>query len=202
MELQEQPVSQDATEQTTLGLDNRKLGVWLFLTSETILFSGLITTFAIEVARNPSPPYPEQVLSLPLVSGNTFILITSSLAMVTALSNAQENNIRRTISWLIATAILGAAFLGGQAYEFFHLFESGLSLSSNLFGASFFTLTGTHGLHVLSGIIWIILVIFQLRGFHGDASQAAMKVEITGLYWHFVDLIWIIIFTVVYLLHT
>ena len=202
MEQIEQHSLPETPEETRLGVDNRKLGVWVFLASEAVFFSALIATFVIETARNKQPPLPQDVLSLPLVSVNTFILIASSLAMVTALSHAQENNIRKTIGWLIATAVLGLAFLGGQAYEFTHLYLDGLSLGRNLFGASFFTLTGTHGLHVLSGIIWIILVIFQFRGYKGTASQAAMKVELTGLYWHFVDLIWIIIFTIVYLLHT
>ena len=107
----------------------------------------------------------------------------------------------KAIGWLIATAVLGLAFLSGQAYEFTHLYLDGLSLGHSLFGASFFTLTGTHGLHVLSGVIWITLIILQLRKYRGTSEQAAMKIEMAGLYWHFVDLIWIIIFTVVYLLH-
>ncbi len=191
----------ETSEHTFLGVDNRKLGIWVFLASEAVFFSALITTYVVEIARNKQSPLPGDVLSLPLVATNTFILIASSLAMVTALANAQENNLRKTIRWLVATAGLGLAFLGGQAYEFVHLYQDGLSLSRSLFGASFFTLTGTHGLHVLSGIIWITLIIFQLLRFHGSPEQAAMKVELTGLYWHFVDLIWIIIFTVVYLLH-
>jgi cytochrome c oxidase subunit III len=194
-------VVHETFEHTTLGVDNRKLGVWVFLASEAVFFGALITTYAVSSVRAVQGPYPADVLSLPLVSINTFILIASSLAMVTALSHAQDNDIRGTILWLVATAVLGLAFLGGQAYEFIHLYLDGVTLSRNLFGASFFTLTGTHGLHVLSGVIWIILVIFQLRRFKGRADQAAMKVELTGLYWHFVDLIWIVIFTIVYLLH-
>jgi cytochrome c oxidase subunit III len=194
--------SNDLVEQnTSLRVDNRKMGVWVFLGSEAVFFAALITTYITESVRATQGPYPADVLSLPLVSINTFILIASSLAMVTALSHAQDGDIRGSIRWLIGTAILGLAFLGGQIYEFTHLYLSGLSLHQNLFGATFFTLTGTHGLHVLSGVIWIILVIFQLRKFNGATEQAAMKVEMTGLYWHFVDLIWIIIFTIVYLLH-
>jgi heme/copper-type cytochrome/quinol oxidase subunit 3 len=198
---EQKPVVHETFEQTSLGVDSRKLGIWVFLASEALFFAALITTFIVESVRSVQGPYPKEVLSLPLVSVNTFVLIASSLAMVTALSHAQESDIRGAIRWLIATAVLGLAFLGGQAYEFTHLYLSGLSLSQNLFGASFFTLTGTHGLHVLSGIIWIILVIFQLRKYSGSIEQAAMKIELTGLYWHFVDLIWIIIFTFVYLLH-
>lgn len=196
-----QPVEHDIFEHTSLGIDNRKMGIWVFLGSEAVFFAALITTYVVESVRSTQGPTPGEVLSLPLVSVNTFILIASSLAMVTALSHAQDSDIRGAIRWLMGTAVLGLAFLGGQAYEFTHLYLSGLSLHQNLFGASFFTLTGTHGLHVLSGIFWIILIIFQLRRFQGSTEQAAMKIELTGLYWHFVDLIWIIIFTVVYLLH-
>jgi heme/copper-type cytochrome/quinol oxidase subunit 3 len=178
------------------------MGIWVFLASEAVFFGGLITTFVVSNARNTQAPYAKDVLSLPLVSVNTFILIASSLAMVTALSRAQKGNIHGAIRWLIATAALGAAFLAGQAFEFTHLSLSGLTLGHNLFGASFFTVTGAHGLHVLSGIIWIIIVIIQLRQLKGNTEQAVMKVEMNGLYWHFVDLIWIIIFTVVYLLNT
>jgi len=202
MEEQKKLTGHEPYQPTTLGIDSRKLGIWVFLASEAVFFSGLIATYLIVTVRSTQGPYPNEVLSLPLVSVNTFVLIASSLAMVIALSNAEENKIHRTVIWLIVTAVLGLVFLGGQVYEFIHLFHNGLTLDQNLFGASFYTLTGTHGLHVLSGIIWIILVIFQLLKFRGDASQAAMKVELTGLYWHFVDLIWIIIFTVVYLLYT
>jgi heme/copper-type cytochrome/quinol oxidase subunit 3 len=191
----------EAFEHTSLGVDNRKLGIWIFLASEAVFFGSLIATYAVSSPRSVQGPYPADVLSILLVSINTFILIASSLAMVTALSHAQDNDIRGAILWLVATAVLGLAFLGGQAYEFIHLYMDGVTLSRNLFGASFFTLTGTHGLHVLSGVIWITLVIMQLLRFKGRPEQAAMKIELTGLYWHFVDLIWIVIFTIVYLLH-
>jgi heme/copper-type cytochrome/quinol oxidase subunit 3 len=197
----EEPVVHETFEQTTFGVDNRKLGIWVFLGSEALFFAALISTYLVIMPKSVRGPFPKDVLSIPLVSVNTFVLIASSLAMVTALSHAQEGRTRRAVTWLIATAVLGLAFLGGQAYEFYHLYTDGLSLNRNLFGAGFFTLTGTHGLHVLSGIIWIILVIIQLLQ-HRDKTDeaAAFKIELVGLYWHFVDLIWIIIFTVVYLI--
>ncbi len=196
----EKPVVHETFEHTTFGVDNRKLGIWVFLASEALVFSALISTYVVLHVRATGGPTPHQVLSIPLVSINTFILIASSLAMVNALANVQEGRTNRGILWLIATAVLGLAFLSGQAVDFTHLYNSGLTLSSSLFGSSFFALTGTHGLHVLSGVIWIILVIFQLRQRRGDQEDMARKVELNGLYWHFVDLIWIIIFTVVYLL--
>lgn len=188
-------------EHTSLNVDNRKLGMWAYIASETLLFAALIATYSVVSPRSTQGPFPKDVLSLPLVSVNTFILISSSLAMVTALANAQEGNLRRATGWLVATALLGLAFLGGQAYEFTHLVGDGVTLSQNLFGASFFALTGTHGLHVLAGVIWITLLIIQLRQKRYTPPVAAFKIELTGLYWHFVDLVWIIIFTVVYLLH-
>lgn len=187
------------TEHTTLGLNNRKLGIWVFLGSEAVFFGGLISAFIVLSGRSVTGPYPKDVLSLPLVSVNTFVLIASSLAMVTALSAIQRGDVRKAIAWLGATVVLGLAFLGGQAYEFTHLYQSSLTLQQNLFGASFFTLTGTHGLHVFSGVIWIILVMIQLWRQRG-MENAELKIELVGLYWHFVDLVWIIIFTVVYLL--
>ena len=196
----EKPEIHDTFEHTSLGVDSRKLGIWAFLASESLLFSALIGTFLTQAHQSKFGPYPHDVLSLPLVSVNTFILIASSLAMVMALSNAQEGDSRKTVRWLIATAVLGLVFLGGQAFEFYHLYTSSLTLSQNLFGATFFTLTGTHGLHVLSGVIWIILVMFHVLQHRGTNEQIALKVELLGLYWHFVDLIWIIIFTFVYLL--
>lgn len=198
--MDEQPVVHEPFEHTAMGVDNRKLGVWVFLASEALFFSALIAMYVIVSVRSTRGPYPADVLSLPLVSINTFVLIASSLAMVTALSHAQENDIPGAIRWLIGTALLGLAFLGGQAYEFIHLYNDSLSLGRNLFGAGFFTLTGTHGAHVFSGVIWIVILIFQLLHRRGTPENMALKVELTGLYWHFVDLIWIIIFTVVYLL--
>ncbi len=190
----------EAFEHTSLGVDNRKLGIWVFLASETLFFGALIATYLVSAGRATSGPKPTDVLSIPLVSVNTFVLITSSLAMVTALSRAQAGQTRLAIRWLYATGILGLLFLGGQAYEFYHLYTDNVTMGGNLFGASFFTLTGTHGMHVFSGIIWILLVIFQLRQGRGTKQHQALMVELAGLYWHFVDLVWIIIFTMVYLL--
>jgi heme/copper-type cytochrome/quinol oxidase subunit 3 len=176
------------------------LGLWVFLASEAVFFSGLIATYVVVFIRSTVGPLPHEVLSIPLVSVNTFILIASSLAMVTALANAREGSVQKAIRWLIATAVLGLLFLGGQAFEFTHLYLDGVTMSHNLFGAAFFTLTGTHGLHVLSGVIWITLVILQLRQGRYGEDHGGDKIEVLGLYWHFVDLIWIIIFTVVYLI--
>lgn len=188
-----------AGEETSSGIDNQKLGVWAFISSETIFFSALIVVYIALHEKNVTGPYPQDLLSIPLTSINTFILICSSFSMVTALASFQKGNIRSGKGWLIATFLLGLTFLAGQAFEFTTMAQEGLSLSKNLFGATFFTLTGFHGAHVLVGLIWIVFVL--VRAYNGKLTiDNHSSVELVGLYWHFVDLVWIIIFTVVYLI--
>jgi len=187
------------SEVTALGVDNRKLAIWALLGSEAVFFSSLIVTYLVMRGRSVSGPTPREALNVPLTAVNTFVLICSSLTMVTALAAIQRGDTRGLRRWLIATALLGLAFLSGQATEFTLLSREGLSLSSNLFGATFFTLTGFHGAHVFAGVIWISFVL--ARAFRGGVTQENhIAVELVGLYWHFVDLVWIIIFTVVYLI--
>ncbi len=191
--------AQHEIETTSLGVDNRKLAVWTFIASEVMFFTGLIVTYIVMRGKSTSGPLPADVLSVPIVAVNTFVLLASSYTMVTALSAIQRGDARGLRRWLLATAVLGLLFLSGQAFEFISLFNEGASLSSNLFGATFFTLTGFHGMHVLVGVIWIAFVL--ARAFRGGVTQDNhLAVELVGLYWHFVDIVWIIIFTVVYLL--
>jgi heme/copper-type cytochrome/quinol oxidase subunit 3 len=186
-------------EVPSMGVDNRKLGIWTFLGSEVMFFSGLIVVYLVMRGRSTVGPLPHEVLDIPLTAVNTFVLLCSSLTMVTALSAIQRGNVRAMRLWLIATAVLGLLFLSGQAFEFNKLFNEGLSLSTNLFGATFFTLTGFHGTHVFVGVLWIVFVL--ARAFKGGITQDNhLAVELVGLYWHFVDIVWIIIFTLVYLL--
>ena len=192
-------VVQDEIEPTSLGVDNRKLVIWTFIASEVMFFTGLIVVYMVMRGRSITGPYAAQVLSVPLVAINTFVLLASSFTMVTALSAIQQNDVRGFKRWLTATAILGLLFLGGQAFEFISLYNEGATLSSNMFGATFFTLTGFHGMHVFVGVLWIAFVL--ARASRGGVTQANhLAVELVGLYWHFVDIVWIIIFTVVYLL--
>lgn len=186
-------------EVPSMGVDNRKLGIWTFLGSEVMFFSGLIVVYLVMRGRSTVGPLPHEVLDIPLTAVNTFVLLCSSLTMVTALSAIQRGNAQRMRLWLIATAVLGLLFLSGQAFEFNKLFNEGLSLSTNLFGATFFTLTGFHGTHVFVGVLWIGFVL--ARAFRGGiTADNYLAVELVGLYWHFVDIVWIIIFTLVYLL--
>jgi len=192
-------ITSPSGETPSMGVDNRKLGIWTLLGSEAVFFSALITTYLVNRDKSVVGPFPHEALDIPLTAFNTFVLICSSLTMVTALAAIQQGDQRGVRRWLIATAALGLVFLGGQATEFTMLANMGLSLGHNLFGATFFTLTGFHGTHVLVGVIWITYVI--IRAYQGGVTKTNhLAVELAGLYWHFVDLVWIIIFTVVYLI--
>jgi heme/copper-type cytochrome/quinol oxidase subunit 3 len=177
--------------------DSRKLGMWLFLASEVMLFSALIGSFLNMKWRSPADANP--ILSIPITALNTFVLIVSSTTVVMALAAIQDEDLKKLRRLLIATWFLGVAFLSIQINEYRVLFGKGLTLSSSLFGSGFYALTGLHGLHVLIGVLWLSgLIILSLRG--RLAATRAILVEIFGLYWHFVDVVWIILFTIVYLL--
>ena len=187
---------------TATGLNSRKVLMWLFLTSDCMFFGTLIATYmsyrnrSIELGM---PPYPNEIFDIPYTSVSAFVLLMSSLTMVLALSAIQRGNYRGLRVWLAATALLGAIFVGGQFFEFTTFAHEGLTLQSNIYGSSFYVLTGFHGAHVTLGVVWLIsLLVVSLRG--GVAPQNSLDVEIAGLYWHFVDIVWIVIFTVVYLI--
>ncbi|MBX6363580.1 MAG: cytochrome c oxidase subunit 3 [Gemmatimonadetes bacterium] len=185
--------------ETSTGLNTFKLGFWVFLGSETLFFGSLIATYMVYKGASVTPPYPSQILNIPLTSISTFVLLMSSLAMVLALAGVQRGNRAQTLTWLLATAALGSLFLGFQAFEFTEFYHKGLTLQTNLFGSTFFILTGFHGAHVTVGVIWLLMLWVQaLRGRLG--AERALTVEIAGLYWHFVDIVWIAIFTLIYLL--
>jgi heme/copper-type cytochrome/quinol oxidase subunit 3 len=186
---------------TSTGLDNRKLAFWMFIGSECLLFGSLIATYLVYEGRSVAGPATHEILNIPLTSLSTFDLLMSSLAMVLALAAVQRGDKVWARVWLAATAGLGIVFLGFQVYEFAHFIHEGLTLQANLFGSTFFTLTGFHGGHVFVGVIWLLTLL--IRSFQGKLGpDKAMNVEIAGLYWHFVDVVWIVIFTVVYLIQT
>jgi cytochrome c oxidase subunit 3 len=184
---------------TSTGLDNRKLAMWTFIGSECLLFGTLISTYLVYQGQSISGPMPREILDIPLTSISTFVLLMSSLAMVLALAAVTRADRLWSRVWIFATAALGLVFLGFQAYEFTHFVHEGLTIKTSLFGSTFFVLTGTHGAHVAVGVL--LLLTLLVRSFQGKLGpDKAMVVEITGLYWHFVDVVWIVIFTVVYLL--
>jgi len=188
------------THRTSMGLDNRKMAFWAFIGSECLLFGSLISTYLIYQGRSVSGPTPGDILDIPVTSVSTFDLLMSSLWMVLALAAVQRGDMKWAKIWLLGVVAGGAIFIGFQIYEFTTFVHEGLTLQTNLFGATFFVLTGTHGAHVTVGVLWILtLWIRALQGKLGPAQ--AITVEIAGLYWHFVDVVWIAIFTLVYLLH-
>ncbi len=185
--------------ETATGLDHRKMLWWSFLGSECLFFGSLIATYLVYKGRSLTGPGPHEILNIPVTSVSTFVLLMSSLAMVLALAGIQAGDLKRFRIWILATAGLGTTFLGFQAYEFTSFVHEGLTLQRNLFGATFFVLTGFHGGHVTVGVIWLLSLFFwSLTG--RLTAERAINVEIAGLYWHFVDVVWIAIFTLVYLI--
>ena len=187
-------------EPTTTGLNHRKLLMWAFLGSDCLLFGSLISTYMIYRGKSVTQPInPRHVFNIPYTSVSAFVLLMSSLAMVLALAAIQRGDVHRMRVWLVATACLGMVFLGGQFYEFTNFAtEKGLTIGGNIFGTTFFVLTGFHGTHVTVGVIWLLSVV--AASYQGRIKQQnSLDVEIAGLYWHFVDIVWIGIFTLVYL---
>ena len=184
---------------TSLGLSNNKLGMWLFLGSECLLFGGLISVYMLYRGRLGNGPTPEQVYNVPFTSVSSFVLLMSSLTMVLAVTAAARKDLKALDTWLAVTALLGATFVGGQVFEFTEFYKHGLGFTTSLFGSSFYTLTGFHGVHVTVGIIMLMAVRRMIKKERVPGDKAEV-VEIVGLYWHFVDIIWIVIFTLVYLI--
>ncbi len=257
----------EPVEDTSTGLNNRKLLMWAFLASDVMFFGAFIATYLVYRNKNLEGPYPNQVLDIPVTSVSTFVLLMSSLAMVLALDGIRRNKKATGRFWILSTAALGSVFLGFQVFEFNEFVHLGLTPQTNLFGTTFYILTGLHGTHVTIGVIWLLfmalvvsptpkerwglvlavagfyatmlsvlagiftggdsslavistlvgypamlLLIFGIVGIfggvtilaqtgHGDqTSHQALDLEIAGLYWHFVDIVWIVIFTVIYLI--
>jgi heme/copper-type cytochrome/quinol oxidase subunit 3 len=184
--------------ETSTGVTNTKLAMWIFLSSECLLFGALIATYLLYRGRSKGIS-PSDVYNIPFTSATSFILLMSSLTMVLALAAIQRGDYRRTKIWIIATALFGMTFIGGQLYEFTEFTRQGLTVDTNLFGSSFYLLTGLHGLHVTVGIVWL-LSLWGLVSQGKLQQRHSETIEIAGLYWHFVDVVWIVIFTVVYLI--
>ena len=187
---------------------NLKLGMWVFLLSEVMFFSSLIGAYIILRFANPEQwAEPNEVLNVPLTGFNTFMLICSSVTMVKAFAAIEHGDQAGLRKWLIATIVLGAAFVGIQVYEYIKLAEHGFvpaaagyaAEGGPLYGSTFYTMTGFHGAHVSIGVL--ALIFTAVKAFRGKYSATDYGgVEIMGLYWHFVDLVWIILFTIVYLI--
>jgi cytochrome c oxidase subunit 3/cytochrome o ubiquinol oxidase subunit 3 len=187
--------------ETTTGLPHTKLAMWIFLGSECLLFGALISTYVLYRGRGETGPFPADVFDIPYTSVSSFVLLASSLTMVLALAAAQRDDAGQTRLWLLATALLGMTFVGGQVYEFTVFASEDLTLSTNLFSSTFYVLTGFHGVHVTVGVLMLPSLVGM--SFAGRLPRdASFPIEMVGLYWHFVDIVWIVIFTVVYLIPT
>ena len=176
-----------------------KLGMWVFLAADAMSFGGLLAGYGALRYGDPNWPHPANILGIQLTAFMTFLLICSSVTMVEALASVRKGDQSGLLKFLGLTILGGITFLGLQAYEWTHLIEHGQSIRKDNFGATFFILTGFHGMHVFSGVVYLSCILMaSLRGRY-DAHNNN-PVEIVALYWHFVDLIWILVFTFVYLL--
>ena len=185
---------------TSLGIANDKLAVWTFIGSEALFFGALISTYLLYVGRTgENGPTPADIFDIPFTSASTFILLMSSLGMVLALAAIQAGDMRKFRTWTLATALMGATFLAGQFYEFTIFVNEGFALNTSPFASSFFVLTGFHGFHVAFGIL-MLLALWTASMMGRLPQRLHTTVENVGLYWHFVDIVWIIIFTVIYLI--
>jgi cytochrome c oxidase subunit 3/cytochrome o ubiquinol oxidase subunit 3 len=199
---------------TATGIDNRKLAIWTFIGSECLFFASLISTYLVYKGKSLVGPLPHEVsqcllhgkmqqcepmFEIPLVTFGTAVLLFSSFFVVMALNGAQTGNRQKLLTWLSLTVLGGLFFAGMQIYEFTHFYHKGLGYTTNLFSQTFYTLTGFHGSHVTLGAIWLGTLLIQ--AFRGKLTpDKALNLEIAALYWHFVDVVWIVIFPVVYLM--
>jgi heme/copper-type cytochrome/quinol oxidase subunit 3 len=192
--------SPPGAHQTSTGLDNTKVAMWAFLSSEALLFGALISTYLLYRNRVPAGGVkPHEVYDIPFTSVSSFVLLMSSLTMVLALAAIQRGDHHGCRVWLLATALLGMTFVSGQVYEFTIFVKEGFTVRSSPAGSAFFVLTSFHGAHVTVGILMLLsLVSMSLRG--QLPTERATTVEYVGLYWHFVDIVWIVIFTIIYLI--
>lgn len=218
---------QPVLEDTTTGLNHRKMLMWLFLGSDCLFFGALISTYLVYRGQSLVGPFPKDVFDIPTTSVSTFVLLMSSMSMVLAYSAINRGDLKGFRIWVLSTCLLGATFLAFQTFEFYdfanhkeactpesqvqacldgeHEYDHGLTPKTNLFGTTFFTLTGLHGAHVTVGVIWLLSILgYSIWG--GPKAKRiltdrqALSVDLAALYWHFVDIVWIVIFAAVYLI--
>ena len=173
--------------------------MWIFLASDCMFFGSLIGTYLVYRGRSLVGPYPQDVFNIPLTTISTFVLLMSSFLMVMALYYLRNNKIHSFRLATFGVIIFGSIFLGFQVFEFSHFAEQGLTLQRNLFGSTFYVLTGTHGIHVAIGVLWLVSLLIASY-FRPMTSKDEVYLDVAALYWHFVDIVWIVIFTVVYLI--
>lgn len=174
-------------------------GFWIYIMSDCVLFATLFAVYAVFHTHTFGGPSAKELFSLPFVFVETMLLLMSSFTFGLAMLSRNSGNIKIITGWLWVTFILGLGFIIMEVYEFHHLYMEGHSWTQSAFLSSFFTLVGTHGLHVSIGLIWIVSMIFQIRK-HGITPMSKTKLTYLGLFWHFLDIVWIFVFSVVYLM--
>jgi heme/copper-type cytochrome/quinol oxidase subunit 3 len=180
-------------------VDRGKFAIWLFLATEVMFFTGLIGSYLVLRMGTAAWPDPGERLAVDITAANTFILICSSWTMVMALHAIQHGSQSGLVKWLGATILIGATFVGVQAYEYGVLLDNHMLPNVDIFWSTFYAMTGFHGLHVIVGVLWLMcLWVGAVRG--KFTQQDYLRVELGGLYWHFVDLVWVLLFTIVYLM--
>ncbi|PLT27581.1 cytochrome (ubi)quinol oxidase subunit III [Peribacillus deserti] len=188
-------------EKATLEAKNKFLGFWFFLGGETVLFGSLFATYLALKDKVPDSSHPlaKDLYSMDLTFAATMLLLTSSLTSVYAMYHMKNFNFQRMQAWLLITVLLGAAFLGLEIYEFNHYVHEGHKFTSSAFGSAFYSLVGFHGGHVAFGLLWILSLMVR-NAKRGLDLYNAPKFYVASLYWHFIDVVWVFIFTVVYLM--
>ncbi|MDB5715368.1 MAG: cytochrome o ubiquinol oxidase subunit [Sphingomonadales bacterium] len=175
------------------------LGFWIYLMSDCLIFAMLFATYAVLGSSYAGGPGPKELFELPLVALNTSMLLLSSITYGFAMLSMTDGKQRGTLGWLAITGLFGLAFLGIEMYEFAHLIHEGAGPQRSAFLSSFFTLVGTHGLHVTFGLIWLVVLMVQVS-MKGLIPANRRRLMCLSLFWHFLDVIWIGVFTFVYLL--
>jgi cytochrome o ubiquinol oxidase subunit 3 len=175
------------------------IGFWIYLMSDALIFASLFATFGVFSASYAGGPKPSEIFDLPLVAVNTGLLLISSITYGFAMLEMEAGKLRGTQLWLVITALCGAAFIGIELYEFSHLIAEGAGPQRSAFLSAFFTLVGTHGAHVTFGLIWIGVLLVQINQ-RGLIVENKRRLLCLSMFWHFLDIIWIGVFTFVYLL--
>ena len=174
------------------------LGFWIYLMSDCLIFSGLFATFAVLANSTAGGPTGKELFELPYVLGETMLLLISSVTFGMAMLNMHAGQKGRLLAWLAVTFVFGAGFIGMEVYEFAKLIHEGAGPSTSAFLSSYFTLVGTHGLHVTCGLIWLVVMMDMIRR-HGLDDANRRRLSCLSLFWHFLDIVWICVFTFVYL---
>ncbi|MCI3925107.1 cytochrome o ubiquinol oxidase subunit III [Paenibacillus sp. TRM 82003] len=177
----------------------KTFGFWLFLITDVIMFATLFAVYVVLRNNTAGGPTAEELFQLPIVIVSTFILLTSSFTSGLAVLAMHRGSLKGLIGWLAVTVVLGASFIGLEVYEFVHMVHEGATMQTSAFLSAFYTLVGAHGFHVSVGLVWMIALMFQLKK-RGITPVTERKVNVISLYWHFLDVVWIFVFTVVYLM--